>query len=70
MKLACVLVGGAARVAVIEQGIPARLLPAATQDVADVIAAPQLLAAAGEPVSGPVTIVAPVRIGRQMTFVN
>ena len=70
MKLACVLVGGAARVAVIEQGVPARLLPAAAQDVADVIAAPQLLAAAGEPVSGPVTIVAPVRIGRQMTFVN
>ena len=68
MKLACVLVGGAARVAVIEQGVPARLLPAAAQDVADVIAAPQLLAAAGEPVSGPVTIVAPVRRPRRNIF--
>ena len=55
------MVGGAARVAVIEHGVPVRLLPAAVQDIADVLAIPHLVDAAGESFGGPAVCSAPVR---------
>ena len=61
-------VGGAARVAVIEQGVPSRLLPASVQDIADVIAMPHVQGVAGEPFSGSATFSAPVRRPRRNIF--
>lgn len=68
MKLACVVFGGASRVAVIEHSAPSRLLPPQAQDLADVLAHPQLLSGGGEPFSGSAQMAAPIRRPRRNIF--
>jgi 2-keto-4-pentenoate hydratase/2-oxohepta-3-ene-1,7-dioic acid hydratase in catechol pathway len=68
MKLGVWIVDGAPRVAVVEGGLPVRLLPLAAGDVADVIANPELLKAAKQPVLQTGPMVAPLRRPRRNIF--
>ncbi len=61
MKFASMMVGGAARVAMIENGLPTKLLPATVQDIADVVAMPHMPGTATESFGGPAVFSAPVR---------
>lgn len=61
MKYATVLVDGVARVAIIENGRPARLLPPSHRDVTDVVLAPPPPGTSGEPFTGPFEMLAPIR---------
>lgn len=60
MKFAVLHLNGIPRVAVVENGRPSRLLPREARDVTDVIANPALQTAAGEPLQGPYTLMAPI----------
>jgi len=68
MKLAGCWVGGTRRVAIVENGRPARLLPAAAKDLYDLIAYPELLKAAAVPVPPDARLVAPIQRPRRNVF--
>jgi 2-keto-4-pentenoate hydratase/2-oxohepta-3-ene-1,7-dioic acid hydratase in catechol pathway len=68
MKFAGIKINGAPRVAIVEDGRPARLLPASAWDLYDVISDPALIEGTTEPVPAGATLLAPVQRPRRNIF--